>query len=337
MIPDPDRLKDYVTHNLHWRRTGFKDPYPRDDQANFGKCDAMCGGPEHSATGGGSGQPSYFTLPMFHAPGSSNITPADFGYVSSDGHLFSCKNPIVLQQAFHVIFVVDRSGSMTLNDRRPLANTPATNRIAQHSDNRLGAVYSALYSFWSARHVAVTVGTQATHTRRDAYSIVFFDHTVSTGFTNDFTSSPDQLLEAVLPFESELGAGTNFTIALKSAQRVIEDNFSTERSPVIIFLSDGECAVSDQTVQDICRLAVRLGKPLSFQAVSFGQDSESIHLRRMVQIALDIQNDAPRDPLAPAAATLLSSYSQALDTVRLAETFLGIAESLRKPRGSLLR
>jgi hypothetical protein len=77
----------------------------------------------------------------------------------------------------------------------------------------------------------------------------------------------------------------------------------------------------------------------------------------MVRIALDIQNSAPRDPLTPPAATVLSSYTQALDTVRmppftslcitglkahpeqirLAETFLGIAESLTKPRGSLLR
>jgi hypothetical protein len=104
-----------------------------------------------------------------------------------------------------------------------------------------------------------------------------------------------------------------------------------ERTPVVIFLSDGECDVSDQTVQDLCRSAVHLGfvillfycgcaerhyrKPLSFHAVSFGQDSQSSYLRRMVQIALDIQTKAPRDPLAPAASTVLSSYSQALDTV----------------------
>ena len=56
-------------------------------------------------------------------------------------------------------------------------------------------------------------------------------------------------------------------------------------------------------------------KPLSFHAVSFGQDSESSHLRRMVQIALDIQNNAPHDPLTMASATVLSSYSRALDTV----------------------
>ena len=40
-----------------------------------------------------------------------------------------------------------------------------------------------------------------------------------------------------------------------------------------------------------------------------------MHLRRMAEIAREAQNNAPRDPLAPAAATILSSYTQALDTV----------------------
>lgn len=117
----------------------------------------------------------------------------------------------------------------------------------------------------------------------------------------------------------------------------MEKYFSTERAPVVIFLSDGECELDNQTVQDLCRSAVHLGKPLSFHAVSFGQDAWAATLRRMAHIALDVQNNAPPDPLVPTSATVLSSYSEALDTVRLAETFLGIAESLRKPRGSLLR
>lgn len=56
----------------------------------------------------------------------------------------------------------------------------------------------------------------------------------------------------------------------------------------------------------------------------------------MAQIALDIQNRAPRDPLLPATAYVESSYAEALDTVRLAETFLGLADSLKKTRGALL-
>ncbi|KAG1886619.1 hypothetical protein F4604DRAFT_1278700 [Suillus subluteus] len=331
VLPNPERAKDYITHNLIWRRAGFKDPYSREEQANFAKCDSMCSGPEHTAAAGNAAQPSYCTLPLFHPPMDPNNAQVGLGYVSNDGHLFSCRNPVIMQQAFHVIFVADRSGSMASGDKHPLPNTPASDRIVRRSNNRFGAVLSSLYSFWSARAAAIG-GQQAA--RRDSYSVILFDHTVTNAFVNDFVSSPDQLLDAVLRYSAD--GGTNFTAAIMQAQSVMEQHWSTERSPVIIFLSDGECNVADQTVQDLCRSAVRLGKALSFHAVSFGLDRASTSLRRMTQIALDIQNNAPRDPLAPAAATVASSYTQALDTVQLAETFLGIAESLRKPRGSLI-
>ncbi|KAI0317532.1 hypothetical protein OF83DRAFT_1171919 [Amylostereum chailletii] len=343
MLPDPDRPKDAITHSLHWRRTGFKgaasvksgDPYSRDDQSTFAKCDAMCPGPEHSAEHG-NGQPSYCRLPMFHAPTNANNAPAGLGYISHDGHSFDCQNPTILQQSFHVIFVIDRSGSMGIADNRPLANAPATNRITRVADNRLGAVFSALYSFWSARHAAVTAGHQVVPARRDSYSVVLFDHTIAYGPINDFTSSPDELLDAVMPFGAD--GGTNFDAALAAAQTVMEQNWSAERKPVVIFLSDGECHVQDTAVHDICRSAIRLGKPLSFHTVSFGPDTSAVSLRRMAAVALDIQNNAPVDPHAQGGGTtVLSSYAQALDTVSLATTFLGLAESLRKPRGSLLR
>jgi hypothetical protein len=77
----------------------------------------------------------------------------------------------------------------------------------------------------------------------------------------------------------------------------------------------------------------------------------------MANLALDIQTNAPRNQMGSAATSIPSSFTIALDTVRrlippdmirkshhidtiqvqLAETFLGIAESLRKPRGSLMR
>jgi len=57
-------------------------------------------------------------------------------------------------------------------------------------------------------------------------------------------------------------------------------------------------------------------RPLSFHAVSFGQDVASASLRRMAQIALGEQQNAPRDPLLPANANIPSSYTEALDTVR---------------------
>ncbi|KAI6163533.1 hypothetical protein EDD17DRAFT_475985 [Pisolithus thermaeus] len=330
--PDPDRPKDYVTHNVFWKRSGFKDPYSKEEQAVFAKCDAMCSGPEHAGDAGNLAQPSYCTSPMFHPLAIANAVVPAVGYISNDGHHFTCRNPVIMQQAFHVIFVADRSGSMGRKDRRPLQNTPASSRICARSYNRFGAVLSSLFSFWSAR--AAAVGSSGSAGRRDAYSVILFHRDPLTVIENDLTSNPDQLLDTLLPHQ--LGTGTNFTAAIAAARTVMERNWSAERSPVIIFLSDGECRIADQTMQDLCRSSVRLGKAVSFHAVSFGPDGSSTYLRRMAEIAINAQNNAPGDRLAPAAATVMSSYSQALDSVQLAETFLGIAESLRKPRGALM-
>ena len=117
---------------------------------------------------------------------------------------------------------------MSTTDRRPLANAPATNQIMRSANNRLGAVYSALYSFWSARHAAVTAGQQTVGARRDAYSIVLFNERAASILANDFTSSPDQLLTIVLA--NQASGGTNFAEALRAGQTVMTQHWSTERS-----------------------------------------------------------------------------------------------------------
>ena len=58
-------------------------------------------GPEHQATATNPAQPSYCVLPMFHPPASTDQATG-LGYVSNDGHVFTCRNPVVLRQAFHV-------------------------------------------------------------------------------------------------------------------------------------------------------------------------------------------------------------------------------------------
>jgi hypothetical protein len=57
-------------------------------------------------------------------------------------------------------------------------------------------------------------------------------------------------------------------------------------------------------------------KPLSFHSISFGPDISSSSLRRMANVALGIQNNAPRNPQTPATASVPSSFAIALDTVR---------------------
>jgi hypothetical protein len=116
---------------------------------------------------------------------------------------------------------------MSSSDCRPLPNTPTADRIRSRADNRLGAVYSALYGFWSSRHAVLTAGQCTAGARRDAYSVILFHKDTQTVLVNDVTSTPDELLSPLL--DQSTRHGTNFSGALRAAQVVMTQNWSTER------------------------------------------------------------------------------------------------------------
>jgi hypothetical protein len=155
-----------------------------------------------------------------------------------------------------------RSASMASNDHVPLANGPTRERIRLHADNRLGAVYSALYSFWTARHATATAGqrlgsdsahhpalfsswpsnpaavTADRHSgggRRDAYSVVLFNGSSKTVLANDFTNTPDQLLNILL--RERVSGCTNFAEALQASQSIMLQHWSAERLVSLIRFS----------------------------------------------------------------------------------------------------
>jgi hypothetical protein len=80
-----------------------------------------------------------------------------------------------------------------------------------------------------SRNTALNNGGRAAATpvRRDAYSVVFFDRYASTCIVNDFTNTPDDLLNKLLAYQT--GSGTNFTLGITTAQKLMEDHWSTER------------------------------------------------------------------------------------------------------------
>jgi hypothetical protein len=85
---------------------------------------------------------------------------------------------------------------------------------------------------------------------------------------------------------------------------------------------------------------VNNSKPLSFHSISFGPATSTNTLRRMAQIALEVQNSAPRDPLLPATAMIDSSFAEALDTVRRSFTMLyilGVNRSIGSTRRDIPR
>ncbi|KAF8340910.1 hypothetical protein F5887DRAFT_1062589 [Amanita rubescens] len=316
--PEPDRPKDFLTHSLFWKRSGFKDPYSREDQTSFTKCDSMCAGSEHAASGGKPATHSFCILPLFHAPLSTSRAQPNQGYISRDGHQFSCRNPASVQQPFHIIFLIDRSMSMKKSDRKPLEDSPVSARIRARMDNRLGAVYSALYSFWSARQAASGL-------QRDANTVIL--HAEDTQFVceNDSARSPSELLDLLLPNSPK--GGNAFDKALKAADTAISKWWDDTHPPVIIFLSDGIASFSDKVVRTLFQKTAKKGKGLSLHAILFGPTTTSARMERMVTVARDAQGTTP---------ALQSSFHEALDSVQLSKAFLGIAESLRKPRGALI-
>jgi len=160
----------------------------------------------------------------------------------------------------------------------------------------------------------------------------FHDQIMTTCFENDVRSTPDELLGRVLP--TKPSRGNNFNGALKVAKVVMERHWSSERAPVVIFLSDGACSFSEKPMYALCESAKNLGKALSFHGVSFGPVAKPESLYTMAEIARKVQATVPADPNSPVVE---SSSAAALKTVCLAKTFLDLAESLRKPRASLLR
>ncbi|KAH7105369.1 hypothetical protein BKA62DRAFT_386244 [Auriculariales sp. MPI-PUGE-AT-0066] len=333
IMPHPNLPKDAISHAAFWERTGFKDPYSRENRADFAKCDHVCCGEEHGASPGVPARPSYCTLPIFHTP-HQQAAPSG-GYVSGDGHSFACVNPAISTSAYHVIFLIDRSGSMTSRDRGPVSGTPVYNSIRNVANNRLGAVYAALFGFWTARAAAVAASGNNAQ-RRDSYSVVLFHHQAEIVLENDFNSTPTELLNVLLRKGAD--GGTNFNGALQAGHDLMEKHWHTDQNPVIIFLSDGEDDFTDQLMFSLGRRAITLGKPLAFHSVSFGNDGRASSLVRMVDIAQQVYNMAPRTTSSrPAGSQPQCTFSKALDSVKLTETFLGIAASLRKPRGALMR
>ncbi|PKY52171.1 hypothetical protein RhiirA4_469637 [Rhizophagus irregularis] len=149
--PNPGKPKDFISHKLFWERTGFKDPYSVQEQQEFTKCDHECSDEKHHKSQGSSAPPStksFCELQLFHAPFKPSPNPPNgYGYISLDGHHFNCENPSTREAAFHIIFVLDRSGSMNDSDKKPIPNFPVYDDLIKKHNNRTGAVYQAVYHF----------------------------------------------------------------------------------------------------------------------------------------------------------------------------------------------
>ncbi|KAG8831074.1 rRNA-binding ribosome biosynthesis protein rpf2, partial [Serendipita sp. 399] len=297
---------DWISHRLYWERLH---PYSKEEKDKFAKCDHFCPGEEHDS------DPSYCIRPLFHPQAYDESLPHG-GYMSKDGHVFKCQDPS--PRTFHVIFVIDRSSSMQSADNVPSPRYP---RIANIHDNRYGAVLVALNRFLAAREAI------SFEWNKDAYSCILFNTTIEVPFFNDNSSTRDELLDKLI--ERSACGGTDFGKAIQTAKDGMIQSWDSRRCPVIIFLSDGECLIEDSVMQNLCDSALEKGHPLAFFSITFGNTVYANTLKRMASIAREAYRTA-----RPQTATIPCKYSTALDSVRLEETFLDIAEALRVPKNA---
>ncbi|CAG8443027.1 13508_t:CDS:2 [Dentiscutata erythropus] len=91
-MPNPELPKDFLSHEQFWARTGFEDPYTKLEQEDFAKCDHECSD-------------------EIHQKSIDDLLP-EKSYCD-----------LQLVATFHIIFVLDRSGSMGCSDHPPTSDT----------------------------------------------------------------------------------------------------------------------------------------------------------------------------------------------------------------------
>ncbi|KAJ3110211.1 hypothetical protein HDU96_006820 [Phlyctochytrium bullatum] len=340
LMPDPNRPKDFVTHETLWKRTGFKDPYSEEDRQFFSKCDAECKGEEHKPVEGQDNTQrtkSFCTLPMFHDPVDPGAQPSS-GYVSSDGHQFSCANPSKHSGSFHIVFVLDRSGSMASTGACPNVSTPHGRMISKSHNNQFGATLDAAYRFCVTRNATVAGATLASGTpvadapnTLDAFSVITFEGRPLILLENVRNSSPNQMLEKFISAPRASGS-TDFSRALRLTRDVLEKNFDQNRHPVVIFLSDGEASYPGNELRRMILENNARGHSVIFYTIYFGMPNHrATVLERMANYVKQNQKLMPPGSRVPTAA-----YHNAIDEVTLSEHFIGLAESLKSHKPSLL-
>ncbi|CAJ0912222.1 15411_t:CDS:2 [Entrophospora sp. SA101] len=192
---------------------------------------------------------------------------------------------------------------MSHNDRKPLENIRLgiREKIAQRHDNRLGAVYSAVYSFMETRLTSQRNLTKGA-INKDTVSLILFNSSTIVPIENQPLSDLDKFLDIMI--EHSPCDGTNFELAIQKAGFLIDKYYDPTKTNIIIFLSDGEGGSPDAQLENILKMANIAQKYLP-------------------------ANSSPQ--------SLKCQYTKTIDEIALANHFTIVAESLRRHKPSLMK
>ncbi|CAG8553519.1 15287_t:CDS:1 [Funneliformis mosseae] len=117
---------------------------------------------------------------------------------------------------------------MSSKDCKPICSSTATLRLKLSHDNRLGAVYDAVYTFIDSRRSsrkASPSGQMAVD--RDTVSLVLFDDNVDTAFENESLSKHEELLTKMMKFRP---CGYNlYNIGIDKASEIINKYYDASK------------------------------------------------------------------------------------------------------------
>ncbi|CAB4488183.1 unnamed protein product [Rhizophagus irregularis] len=198
---------------------------------------------------------------------------------------------------------------------------PIYNDLTKKHNNRIGAVYQAVYLFMNARRNS---------TMTDNISLILFNHKTIVPFEYQDLTNLKDLLNSMLQYEA---CGLiNFDSAIQKAGVLIETHFDPTKVNVIIFLSDRECGTPTNQLNAICKQNKEKGSPLYLYTVLFGSDRHSNSLNKMAEIA---QSYHPQNPSSKNA--LRCQFTSTADAGKLANYFNYVEESLRNHEPASLR
>jgi len=284
--PNENIPKDEYTHAAYWKSIGWEDPCSKDEQLVFSLCPYYCGSPAHTQEN--SKEIVYCTQALFHAPLKS-LPANNNGYLSENGHHFNCDHPVAGK--YHIIFVIDRSGSMGTEDI-----VPQHVDIKRSHNNRLGCVYEACNRF---------IMNRLNSSQNDKISMILFESDARVIFQNRPIDS--NLLQQMIP-HGAIG-GTSFLKAIQATSNLVRSTRDKQFPVMIIFLSDGEDNNSClSTLQNMITAETQNG-PIVLNTVKFGTSYNDQVLMDMARIGN-------------------GQHCNSIDKLQLMATFMDFSENL---------
>ncbi|CAI2179149.1 12646_t:CDS:2 [Funneliformis geosporum] len=221
--------------------------------------------------------------------------------------------------ALHVLFVMDRGGSMGASDITPQKNSRNYNNLRTSHNNRLGAAYDAVYSFMETRLQTFQKNTGTPLIAgRDKVSLILFDDKADVAIDNK-NMEINLLFEKMLEYKATKGR-SDYNVAINKVDELVTKNFDVTRLNVVIFFSDGEVELSEfNNLDSICKRNAEKSFPLYFYTVHFGPDTGSDTLEMMSNVAKSYN---PQGPLS-------SQFTIVMDEVMLNNLLIRMAIALR--------